>query len=118
MWVKKKPAEVVEARRLRKRDRVKSAVFIGMFVTVLTTCVMGWREAADRGHFLVALAAIPRRLPASLFFGVISGLLYHRFGSRKPIGVCAKCGAVGYTADSARCSCGGEFKDIEDMKWK
>ena len=118
MWVKRTPAEIVEGRRSRKRVRVKSAVFFGVFVAVLTTLLMGWREATDRGRFVVPLAEIPRRLPVSLIFGVLVGLLFYGLGSRKPTVVCSKCGNVGYAGDSVHCPCGGQLEDIEEMKWK
>ena len=119
MWVKKTPTEIVEVRRNRKRERVKSAAFMGIFMTVLTTFMMGWREAANRGHLLAPFGEIPKRLPVSLFFGVVSGLVYYYwFRLKPPTVVCPKCGTVGYASESSQCSCGGQQEDIEEMKWK
>jgi len=117
MWVKRTPAEVVEVRRYRRRHRIRTAIWLCVFVSILTIFMFGWRAAGDRGRFLVPAGEIPARLPVSMVFGVIIGVIYFAFERRKPTVVCPKCGVTQYAGDSERCSCGGRFEDIEEMKW-
>jgi ribosomal protein L37E len=117
MWTKRTPAEIVEARRDRRRHRVKGAIFVGVLVTVGTTLSFGWIEAAPRGRFLVPVDELLGRLPMTIIFGLVAGLLGFRFGGKKTTVVCSKCGRVDYAGDTKRCSCGGRLEDIEEMKW-
>lgn len=118
MWVKRTPSEVAQVRRERRRHRFTSALFFGLFVLLLTLFVFGWRESADRSRLLVPFDEIWRRLPATVVYGLLTAAFYYRFGRNKPTVVCPKCGKVQYASNSKLCSCGGNFEDIEEMKWK
>ncbi len=118
MWEKRQPEEVLEVRRYRKRHRVKGAIVFGALITLGTSLSFGWREAGDRGRFLVPAQEILTRLPMTIAFGTLAGLLSYIVDKRKkPTVVCSKCGTVKHAGDSARCSCGGHFENIEEMKW-
>ncbi len=79
--------------------------------------MFGGIEGTRRGRFLVPVDEILKRLPGTMAFGVIAGLLYYAIGSRRPTVVCPKCSLVGYASESAMCKCGGRPEDIEEMKW-
>lgn len=117
MWTQRTPAEIDEARRNRKRHRLKSALVVGTSVTLGTTFLFGWKEAADQSRFLVPANEILRRLPITIIVGTVVGLLSYRFGRERPTVVCLKCGLAKYAAESAQCSCGGYFEEIEKVKW-
>ena len=117
MWVKRTPAEIVEVRRGRRRNRIRSAVIFGFFMTLMTTFTRGAREAADRGSVLVPLGELLTRLSMTFVFGLVSGLVHYWFDQKKPTVVCSTCGTVRHAGDSSKCSCGGNLKNIEEMKW-
>jgi len=117
-WKKRSPEEIAAVRRTRQRDRIKAALVVGVLVTLGTSLTFGWREAGDRGRFLVPAQEILARLPLTLIFGTVAALLYYISASRKkPTVVCPKCGTVKDSGASAQCSCGGHFEKIEEMKW-
>jgi uncharacterized membrane protein len=105
-------------RRERHRHRIKSSILFGFFVTVLILVIFGAIEAAARGRFLVPIREIPRRLPTAVSFGAIAGAASYCFDRIRPTVVCTKCGTVQYAGESTRCPCGGQFENIEEMKWK
>jgi len=118
-WKKRSSEEIAAVRRERKRRRIKGAIIFGALVTVGTSLTFGWREAGDRGWFLVPAQEIVARLPMTVIFGVVGAVLsYTLFSRKKPTVVCPKCGTVKYASASAQCSCGGHFENIEEMEWR
>ncbi len=79
--------------------------------------MFGWKEAVDRGRFIVPIDEILMRLPRSLFFGLIGVGIYYKFIRSRPTLVSPKCGVAQYSSDSKFCSCGGQLEDIQEMKW-
>ena len=118
MWIKKTPAEIVEDSRKRKRDRLKGAIAVGVVTVVLVSITKGWHSVYRGGGFFASADEIPRRLVMALIFGAFVGLLFYRFRPRSRTVVCSSCGKTGFIGDTSRCSCGGQFERLDDVKWR
>jgi hypothetical protein len=116
MWIKRKTCELTQAKRDRKREKIKSAIIFAIIVSVPLIFVFGTKGALDQGSFLVPLAKIPFRFPFIIMFGVFLGLIRY-FLPGKPVVVCPKCGVTKYLDNFQQCACGGHFENIEEMKW-
>ncbi len=84
MWIKRAPAEIVEVRRNRRRNRVQGAALFGVFILVMVSLTFGWRQGGERGWFFVPVREIVGRLPGAIFCGVLSGALYYGIKGQKP----------------------------------
>jgi len=63
---------------------IRSFIVFGGFVFLITLFVNGKFTAARTGRFFTTADEIPSHLPFSIFAGVICGLIFVFFESRKP----------------------------------
>jgi hypothetical protein len=115
MWVKRTPEEIVITKRKHLSVRIRTAVFMGIFVTVLCAFVRGNRLHAPG---FVPLDQVLSRPVMPVVLGVIVGIINFWFALRDDCQlVCPKCGTIKFRDNILQCSCGGHFEKIEEMKW-
>jgi hypothetical protein len=117
MWVKRTQEEIATAKSRDRRRRIIGAIYMGVFVGLLTTFIRG---SARHGHpiSIVPLEEVPDRLYSSLVFAVVFGLVFYCFpGNSRRNMVCPKCEKVKSKDSQTQCSCGGHFEEGETMKW-
>jgi hypothetical protein len=116
MWVRRTPEEISKAKHQRQSGRIRLAALSGIFIAILTAFTRGSKFIHGPG--LIPLNQVASRLPSSIFFGLISGIVFYFWSGRgKTTVVCPKCGKVKFEDGSQQCSCGGHFENIEEMKW-
>ena len=117
MWGKRTETELLEERRRQRQARLRDAGLFGVFVTILSTFFVGWKEAGNRGAFAVPKDELLSRFHLSIVFGAVAALLFFKFERRRPIMICPKCEATKYDDNLFGCSCGGHFEKMEEMKY-
>ena len=86
-------------------------------VAILFTFIRGGGRSLIPAS-IVPLEEASSRLPRSLFFGIIVGLIFYCFpGDSAKNMVCPKCKKVTRKDSQIQCSCGGHLEDAETMKW-
>jgi hypothetical protein len=95
-------------------SRIRSAVFMGVVVSTITLFVHGM----FRGYGFVPIDQVPSRIPSSIVWGVIVGMMSYWFVLRSDRRcICPKCGKIKHQDNILQCSCGGHFEKTEEMKW-
>jgi hypothetical protein len=76
----------------------------------------GELNTMQTGYFFTPPDEIYQRIQPDFILSIIFGLLYF-FYKEKPSFVCIKCGKAKVSDTSSKCECGGNFENIEEMKW-
>jgi hypothetical protein len=117
MWVKRTNEEITAARRRNVIGRIRGALFMCAVVVILFAFVRGGGRSLVPAA-TVSLEEAVSRLPRSLFYGIIAGLIFYCFpGNSAKNMVCPKCKKVTRKVSQVQCSCGGHLEDAETMKW-
>jgi hypothetical protein len=115
MWIRRTSEEVGRAKREHRSTRIRTAIFMGGVVTILTAFVYGGKFNAPK---LIPFNQVISRIPLSIILGGIMGIISYWFALREDRQlVCPKCGKVKFRDGILECSCGGHFEKIEEMKW-
>src|ERR1700690_4383912 len=102
MWVKRTPEELAKVKWKNLSGRLRSAIFMGVVISTLTLFSFG----LYRGGGLVPLDQIPSRVPSSIVWGVIAGIITYWFALRSDRKlICPKCGKIKYRDNILHCSC-------------
>jgi len=95
---------------------MRGALSMSVLVVILISFIRGHRM--EWPPSIVPLREAVGRLPLSLFFGLIAGLIFYYVpGDGGKNVVCPKCDKVKSKDSERQCSCGGHFEDAETMKW-
>jgi hypothetical protein len=118
MWVKRTDKEILKAKRDAKFWRMCRAILAGIFICLLTIFfrARGWSVIYPTNR--IPFDEVPERIPSSLVFGVLIAWFVYRFPLKiRRTMVCAHCGATKFEDSEYKCSCGGHFENLENMKW-
>jgi len=117
MWKNCSPAEILERRRIARRKRIQTALVFALlgcgFVTFIRSASAIVR---NHGEILAWGSDALDRLPLGIGAGILIGFLIYRIRPKRAL-ICPQCEHVGTDDGSGLCSCGCEFKDIDEMKW-
>src|ERR1700733_2968424 len=115
MWIRRTPEEISKAKREHRSIRIKSAIFLGGVVAIITAFLYGGKFHAPQ---LISFNQVISRILFSIILGVIMGIISYWFALREDRQlVCQKCGKVKFRDGILECPCGGHFENIEEMKW-
>ena len=139
MWVKKTEDEIENSKNREeyvagiKLTPLKSGIFFFVFVLILEVAfdmLVGKSKGrfylpADYVREKVTLSELPGMLPLYLAFSSVIGILIYII-TRKLKGykmyldtyICQKCYKVKSDDKNYKCECGGEFIEIDKMKWE
>ena len=119
-WVRCTPQDADVVRHRERVARLRAAVLGACGWILLVTFIRGGGEQGwQTAGFVVGLGDAPARLPYAVAAGAGFAILYlvTDRGRRKGIVVCRKCEQAKYADGGADCPCGGQFENIQEMKW-
>jgi hypothetical protein len=118
MWKKLTEEEIAEARIRSRNMRKRIAILTGMGFSLLFIFVRSRGWSAHYSSPFVSLDEIPARIPVALIFGILFGWVIYQYpAKRQSIMICPHCEATKREDSETHCPCGGQFVNIETMKW-
>ena len=118
MWQKRTDQEITEARKKASRTRLGGAALLGVFFAVLITFTRSRFKRVDGSSSLFSWDEIPGRLPFAIVFGLLATWIIYRWRLfSKQTMICPLCDKSKFDDGVKRCSCGGDFVEIETVKW-
>ena len=119
MWVKRSPEEIAAAKRRERKLRIRLGIVLGLICFVISLFKYTKGEFVQGGQWFVSFENISGRIPMALFYGTaMAGVGYWIGGFPNKGFVCSKCGKVTAKCDIRKCVCGGNFEDMDVMKWR
>ena len=120
MWVKRTTEEIAAAKRRERMGRIKLGILLGLICFVISLFKYTKGEFVQSGQWFVSFKNISARIPMALFYGVaMAGAGYFIVTVFPNRGyVCPKCGKVKAKDGIRECVCGGNFEDMDVMKWR
>jgi hypothetical protein len=120
MWIKKTINEIVADRKSRRLREFHFAILLWILLSILTAAAL---------HKCVPAMDMGSPLQSSLFVDLVSMIMtgcsvtvwywvrLMRTNSGAAL-VCRKCNVLKGSDGKSHCDCGGEFVNLEDMKWQ
>lgn len=118
MWVRKTQKELDVTRRIQKRKRFTAWIPFWLLLSLMFAALRGPHDRSGSPGF-VSFDEFLRRLPTTALFlaaGIFIGTIFGWLPNRKTV-VCPHCSAAKTADGNPVCQCGGEFVDIDEMKW-
>jgi hypothetical protein len=119
MWLNKTEHEIAGEKRNRRLARAALAIVSWLALLVFVTSSPGWQPRWP-GH-----GVWPRLLPSAAAWNFAAGafalgaaLLLRRLRKRDlSVMICEGCQRLKLADGDRRCSCGGMFRPLNEMKW-
>jgi uncharacterized membrane protein len=118
MWVKRTDEEIEAARKQTKRSRIYTSAALGIIIGIAFLFFRGKGWSLHHATNQVPFEEVPYRIPISTIVGLLCGWIFYCFlRSNKKSMICTKCEKTKSEDSQTNCSCGGQFHDLETLKW-
>jgi hypothetical protein len=115
MWVNKSPEELIQKKQKDRINSLWATSCLGFLAFLSSLFIFG--KYSDRVG-LVPIDEIPKRIIPSVIVAIVIIFLIQRFlFKKKTESICPKCGTTKMSDVVKLCRCGGNFEDLETMKW-
>lgn len=118
MWIDRTQEEIVEA----KRRRFRGDLSVGLISWLLATLLMAGLRG--KGHAYPGIVQdemeFYSRLPSSALVSLLViglSLIIYRRSPTHPTFICTACDQIREGKGPNACSCGGEFKPADQLRW-
>ncbi len=123
MWVKLTRVEISEAKKRRRRTKIKKFLIVWTCISAISSPIPSWTEFAYRSYISFHESIV--RFLVRLTFGIPGVFLFNcwltyreRKGCERPKSfICLKCGEIKPADVGVKCHCGGDLEDIDSVKW-
>ena len=116
MWVDRTQEEIEKVRQQRLYQDIGVASFVWIISTIL---IAAFPKRKELGGMIdpIAMDEIARRIPVAMGIGIGIALIYLYYRRQRQTLICPKCDSTKFSDGHGTCSCGGQFRPLDEMKW-